>query len=160
VLALGLTLGLGIVAILIWMYIDTRREFTGQHLQDTLKEMHKRLLHLKDIQLSQKQVDINEIEIMVPVLMDKLGLVDMSRWDKFVESISAQMKRGITEQSKRKGTWHYKVAGIASKIKRDLVSSRHWTMADFDIIGDWLDSQNWGLKELRDNDKQWNKLYE
>lgn len=159
-MVVGLIVGLGIVAILAWMYIDARKEFTSQYLQNTLKEMHKRMLRLKDIKLSQTQVGMNEINMMFPVLIDKLGLVNMSRWDKFVDNMSKQMKRSITERSKRQGTWYYMVAGTASKIIKDLVKSRHWTMADLDIIVDWLDSQKWGLKELRDSDKQWNKLRE
>jgi hypothetical protein len=156
----GLIVGLGIVGVLVWMYVDTRREFTTQRLQDSLKEMHKRLLRLKDMRLTQAQPDLKQMEITIPVLMDKLELVDLDRWNNFVESIARQMKRSITEQSKRKGTWPYKVAGVASKIRKDLANSRTWTVADLDIIADWLDSQSWGLRELRDNDKQWNKLYE
>lgn len=160
-MVVGLIVGLGIVGILVWMYIDTRKEFTSQYLQNTLKEMHKRMLHLKDIKLSQTQADIGEINMMIPVLMDKLDLVDMSRWDKFVGNMSKQMKRSITERAKKQGTWHYMVAGAASRIIKDLVNSRHWATADLDILVDWLDSQKWGLRELRDSDnKHWNKLRE
>lgn len=164
VVILGLTLGLGILAILIWMYIDTKREFTSQHLQNTLKEMHKRLRHLTDIQLSKKHPRKEElkekIKIMAPVLMHKLELVDLDRWDNFKDSIAIQLKRPITEQSKRKGTWHYKVSGVAARIKKDLLDSKNWTMAGIDIIIEWFDSQTWALKEIREKDKQWNSLYE
>jgi hypothetical protein len=151
---------LGLLAILTWMYIDTRKEFSSQHLQDTLKEMHKELLHLKDVRLSQKQPEREEVERMIPVLMHKLRIIDIGEWDNVIKSMAKQMKRPITKQSIKKGTWFFKVASVGSQIKKDLISSGESTRDDLAIIVEWLDSQSWGLKELRDKDKQWGRLYE
>jgi hypothetical protein len=156
----GLVVGLGIVGILIWMYIDTRKEFTSQHLQDMLKEMHKQMLHIKGLRPALTQVEIKEVEAMAPVLMDKLGLIDMDEQDRFRGKLAAQIKRGVTEKSKRDGTWYYKVAGAVSRAEKELVNSRDYTAADLDIIVGWIDSQSWGLKQLRDDDKRWGKLFE
>jgi hypothetical protein len=155
-----LILVFGILAILIWMYIDTRKEFTSQHLQNTLKEMHKQMLHLKSLHPALTQADIEEAEAMAPVLMDKLGLIDMGEQDKFRGKLAAQIKRGITEKSKKDGTWYYKVAGAVSRAEKELINSRDYTAADLDIIVDWIDSQSWGLKQLRGDDKRWGKLFE
>ena len=158
---MSLILGLGILAILIWMCIDTRRAFTSHYLQNTLKEMHKRMLSLRDTQLSRKHLDMKQVEMATPILMDKLELVKQGDWDKFIKKWGKQIK----QRTKRKGNWYYKVFGVASEMKKDLINSKNWTMADLDIVGEWLDSLHWGLKELRDGDseskgdKQWNKLY-
>ena len=153
-------IGLGVLGVLFWMYTDTRKEFRSNHLIDTLKEMHKQMLYLKNTQLSRKQLDMKQVELVTPVLMEKLELVKLGDWDKFKKNIAKQIRRHITERSKKKGDWYYKVAGVASEIKKDLVSSKNWKMADLDIVGEWLDGQHWGLEELRKDDKRWNKLYE
>lgn len=161
-LILGLIVGLGIVAILIWMYIDTRKEFTSQHLQNTLKEMHKELLHLKDVRLSQKHPTREELEAMVPVLMHKLRIVDIGDWDNFIRSTARQMKRPLTQQTIKKGTWHYKVASVVSHIQTDLLNSKASTVndRDLDAFVEWFDGQSWSLEALRSEDKQWTNLYD
>ena len=149
----------GIALILVWMYFDARSQFTAQYLHDVLRDMHRRLLSLKDVRLSRQRLAMNQVETVAPVLMDRLDLVPLGHWPKFRKSVARQVRRPITTRSRLDGTWRYKVSAVASRIKKDLVDSKKWTMADLDIVADWLDGQNWGLQPLRDGDEDWNRLY-
>lgn len=160
-MVVGLIVGLGIVAILAWMYIDTRKEFTSQHLQNTLKDMHKQLLHLKDDRLSHDQPSRQELEEMIPVLMHKLGIVDIGDWDKFIKKTARQMKGAITQRGMRQGTWHYQLASVTSRMQRDLLTSKESTISDsdIDILAEWFGRQSWAIKDPYRTDKQWTMLY-
>lgn len=152
---------LGILAILIWMYIDTRKEFSSQHLQNTLKEMHKQILHLKDAQLRHDQPSRQQLEEMIPVLMYKLGIVDIGGWDKFIKKTAKQMKGAITQRGIRQGTWHYQLASVTSRMQRDLLASKESTISnsDIDILAEWFGSQSWAIENPYRTDKRWTILY-
>lgn len=153
--AFFILLGASISAILIWMYIDARRYFKSNYLVDTLTEMHKRMIQLKDIRLS-SGANKRRMELALPILMDRLDLIELGKWDDFKKGIIKRAQRGVQHSS----NIFFKVLSVAIKTARDLTGSRQWAIEDADKVAKWLDDQHMGLAELRSADKHWNTLYE
>jgi len=156
------------VSLVIWaikstkpLVVETKTEIIGrsEHPTDTLTKMHQRMIELKKVRLSHN-INLKQFESVLPTLMYKLGLIELGKWDDTEKSIRKRIKRAVGKNRKGTRSAYFKAICEASRIKREWLQSQNWTIQDGLKIGEWLDGYNWGLRELRDNDTQWNELWE
>jgi hypothetical protein len=135
------------------------KEITSNNLVDKLTNMHRQMIHLNNVRLSKsKKVDLTKSDDVGAILMDRLGLVELAKWDSFKKNIQRRIKKAVPKI--RKDNWRFKVLSKASEIKKELCEAREWGVDDALIICEWLEEQHWGVRELRDKDETWNNLYE
>lgn len=159
------------IPFLIWAYIlyirqgrkiisdEAITKLNSKFLINTLTRMHQRMMELQKVKLS-KKFNLKQFENALPVLMDKLGLVELDKWDNFEKSIRKRINRAIGKKRTGGRNAYFKAICEASRIKKELVQSQNWTLEDALKIGEWLDGYRWGIGELRDNDPQWKALWE
>jgi len=117
--------------------------------------MHQRLVELTE---QRENVDLTKSGEAGIVLMDKLGLVPISDWPAFVQTITARVTQGRKQPKRpaKKNNCGWCWSGDTERTG--------WFKAvgplDGEKLGNWLDENGWGIGELRDNDKQWNSLNE
>lgn len=141
---------------------QVREETTDNNLTGILTKLHKQMMFYRTERLRQK-IDRKLFIDTIPILYDKLGLVNASNWDNFKKNVDKRIKRQIPKspQKLRQKNWYYNVTGKAAEIRKELVESKNWGINDVTIVGNWLDSNHIGLAELRDRDNsEWQKLYE
>ena len=163
---LWLILPIGILALIVWAYVDTRREESSkadtkqENLIGILTGMHDRMMYLKEKRLKQK-IDSKRFKGACPLFFDQLGVVKLGEWDTYERRIAKRIKRHVPKSPKEKAKviWRYKVVGEAKDIARDLVNSKVWQIDDLVKAGSHLDSIHMGLGELRDKDEQWQSLF-
>lgn len=148
---------LGIVGVLVWMYVDVRKEFRSDYVANTLTEMHERMLQFVSQRL--KSVRDNKwLEDAIPELVHKWGVIDIGDWGKFRVRMQKRIRRNVPKEDIRNVSRWFKVASVASKIKQEFMGLKEWTEEDVLIMGGWLDGQGKGLTAIRDRDGKWNKL--
>jgi hypothetical protein len=163
---LWLILPIGILVLLVWAYVDTKREeyrkadTKQKSLIDILTEIHDRMMHLKDMRLRQR-FDKKRFEDACPLFFDQLGIVKVGEWDTYQKKIAKRVKRHVPKSPEKKARigWRYKVVGEVKEIVKELVNSKDWQIDDLVKAGGHLDSIHMGLGELRDNDEQWQNLF-
>jgi len=157
-------LATGIIFILLLMYFDARKEFRSGKLTDTLTNMHKRMMYFQEDRLRRvKRIDKQGFNTMIPILFDKLGLVEIGNWDKFKNKLGSSIKKQIPKspEKRRQINWYFKVISKASKVRAELLNTREWDMKDAVEVGSWLDKQHIGIGERRHTDKSnWQKDYD
>lgn len=163
---LWLILPIGILVLLVWAYVDTKRKESSQ--VDTKHEnpigvltaMHDRMMYLKEKRLKQK-FDRKRFEEACPLFFDQLGVVKLGEWETYERRIAKRIKRHVPKSPERKARvmWRYKVIGEAKQIVKELVNSKVWQIDDLVKAGGHLDSMDMGLGELRDADEQWQNLF-
>lgn len=138
---------------------EAKEEGKEENLVDVLNKMHKRMLYLKDVKVSKtRRVELGKIEADGAILMDKLGLVPLDKWDKFKKDMQRRIRKAWGR--KRKGNWYFKMLCEASEIRRELCESKAWTIDDGLVVCEWLEERHWGIREMRDKDKVWKDLFE
>ena len=165
-LYLWLILPIGILVLLAWAYVDTRREESSkadtkqENLIGILTKMHDRMMYLNERRLKQK-FDRKRFKDACPLFFAQLGIVKEGEWDTCESRIAKRIKRYVPKDPKRKARimWRYKVVGEAKEIVRELVNSKVWRIDDLVRAGGHLDSIHMGLGELRDKDEQWQSLF-
>lgn len=163
---LWLILPIGILVLLVWAYVDTRREESSkadtkhENLIGILRGMHDRMMYLKEKRLKQK-FDRKRFADACPLFFDQLGIVKVGEWDTYKRRVAKRLKRHVPKSPEKKAriVWRYKVVGEAKAIVRELVNSKVWQIDDLVKAGAHLDSIHMGLGELRDKDEQWQSLF-
>ncbi len=154
--------GVTLAGILIWIYLDTRKEVSSNFLTNTLTEMHKRLIEIKNQKLSKmKKIERKQVEDVIPILLNNLGVISLSNYNKWESNAQRRIKRHMPNPGRKiKKNWYIDVLGAASQISKELFEAKDWSIDDLVTVGEWLDRQHWGVGELRENDNIWNSLYE
>lgn len=163
---LWLILPIGILVLLVWAYVDTRRQESSkvdtkhENVIGILTEMHDRMKYLKEERLKQR-FDSKRFEEACPLFFDQLGIVKLGEWDTWERGIAKRIKRHVPKSPKKKAgvIWRYKVIGEAKETVKELVNSKVWQIDDLVKAGGHLDSIHMGLGELRDKDEQWQSLF-
>lgn len=141
--------------------------YRSENLTETLSAMHRRLVELQKEKASHTKIGLRQLEKVLPTLADRMGTVKLKDWHKFEKSVKRRIQRAIPQPNfkrplsfiKFKERAHLAALSVASEIKRELFQSKEWTFEDGVKASEWLDGYHWGVKELRDNDTQWNTLY-
>jgi hypothetical protein len=153
----------------------TPRQASELSLTDALTAMHRRLVELQKDKASHTEVSYTAWKRVVPTLADTMGVVKLKDWRKFERDVRSRVRRALprkhftrTLNPKRRfiqlAEWRdeaYRVAlSVALELKDELVKSRGWTFDDGIKASNWLDGYDWGVKKLRDDDPQWQGLFE
>ncbi|MBN1176345.1 MAG: hypothetical protein JXA51_01560 [Dehalococcoidales bacterium] len=138
--------------------IDSKKENASDSLIDTLINLHKQMMHFKDVRLKQN-IDKQAFDDAVPLLFHKWGLVDIGKWDEFEKKTRKSLRKHISKSPKKSGKRYFEVISAAEQLKKELCESKEWSTEDGMVIGEWLDGLDIGISELRDKDKNWQDMY-
>lgn len=160
---LWLILPIGILVLLVWAYVDTRREESSktdtkhENLIGILRGMHDRMMYLKEKRLKQK-FNKKHFEDACPLLFAQLGI---GEWETYEKRLAKRAKRHIPKSHEKKAKigWRYRLVGEVKESVKELVNSKNWQIDDLVKAGGHLDSIHMGLGELRDKDEQWQGLF-
>jgi hypothetical protein len=152
----------------------TQEIVKSANLSDTLTLMHRRLIDIQKEKASKTKISSWEFERSMPTLADKMGTVPLQDWPKFSRDIKRrlqnikpapiylkrfQRRKWLEAKEKARQEAQYRYLAEVSKIREEVFRSKKWTFEDGIKASEWLDDHKWGVKELRDNDPQWNYLY-
>ena len=143
----------------------------GVTLNGTLICMHKRLIELQTEKYKHTKIPYKKWEKVIPTLADRVGTVKLKDWPKFQKKLLARIKQNMPGYQKIKSKDPFRLfverrervhmAGliVAAEVKKELIDLKKWNEDDVQKTCDWLDGYHWGLKELRDNDIEWNVMF-
>jgi hypothetical protein len=160
----GLAFVWAVVAFIFWIIRrgkvgQIKEEHRDDNLINVLDKMHKRMIYFKSVRASKlKKLELGKLDVDGGILMDRLGLVPLDKWDSFKKGMKKRIKKAARRT--RKGDWYFKVLCEASEIKRELCESKAWTIDDGLVVCEWLEERHWGIRELRDQDEVWKGLFE
>ncbi|MBA7603527.1 hypothetical protein ES703_10640 [subsurface metagenome] len=144
----------GIFGILLWMYFDARKEYRSANLINTLNEMHSMMTEAAKERIRHK-VKMQDVEDAAPMLMNRLGIVELQKYERFRANIKRRIKRLIPRKPPRNKIWYFRVLAKADEIHKELVGLKEWEVSDGLIACKWFDEHHWGVGELRDKNKKW-----
>jgi len=148
------------------------------NLIDTLTAMHRRLIELQKEKAAHTKVGFEVFKKVLPTLAYRLDKVKEEEWSTFENNMKSKIRQAIPPKpymsirgrfnfkkwARLNAQWKERVylraSSIAREAKDELLNTKNWTLADGIKIAEWADGYGWGIKELRDNDPQWKKLYE
>lgn len=157
--AILLTLvGLAIAGVLVWMYLDARKEYRSTNLIDTLNEMHGLMLRHTSGRLF-RRVKKKTVEEQVPIILNRLGVISIEEWPKFLARAKRRTKAARGRGEKPNRDWYYRVLQVTSDLKEELTPERVWTVVEGKTIGKWLDDNNWGVGSVRSLNGEWDRRY-
>jgi hypothetical protein len=142
----------------------------SENLTDTLTAMHRCLVELQKEKASHTKIGYRQWGKIMPTLADRLGIIELKNWAKFQKDVKRRILRASpTRNFKRRFSFkefaeyrekvHLAALSVSSEIKKELFQSKKWTLEDAVNVSEWLDGYHWGVKELRDNDPQWDSLF-
>ena len=165
----------GVVLLFIgfWAYRQTKRDIArSKTLNNTLTEMHERLLALQKQKTSHTTVNSNKLEQVLPTLLETMGLMQQKEYPKFKDKVRRRVQQRISkplqsirrlsrfqEFVRKREVVQDAALSVGSEIIKELLDSKNWSFEDVVKIAEWIDRWEWGVKLLRDQDKGWNKLY-
>lgn len=129
-------------------------------LSSILFQMHKHMINLVNLKLEHTSINQNKFDRVVPVLMDNIGLVEISKWEDYKKHTQKRVRKVISRNPRKKIESWNRALGVASDVKNELIESKSWDIQDVVKVGEWLDLQNWGVGRLREKDNNWNQLYD
>jgi len=148
------------------------------NLIGTLTAMHRRLIELQKEKAAYTKFSFEVFKKVLPTLAYRLDKVEEEEWSKFEDDIKSKIRQAIPPKpymsirgrfnfkkwARLNAQWKERVylraSSIARKAKDELFNAKDWALADGMKIAEWADGYGWGIKELRDNDPQWEGLYE
>lgn len=148
---------LAIVAILILVYLDARREFYSDRVVLTLTEMHRLMFARAEKQVSKTGKNTRWLESAIPVLCHRWGIVDIGNYKKWRSHLLRRAKRAAPSTIKDSNERAFKLASIGAKMRDEILASRKWAEADLEQMGEWLDGQDKGVGAIRDS-QAWQTL--
>ncbi|MDD2471548.1 MAG: hypothetical protein PHT28_01300, partial [Dehalococcoidales bacterium] len=145
------------IIILAAAYFNAKKEYSAKYLNNHLNKMHERIGELNNNRsLKIEHITKDKIKNAIPILMHKLGLVDMERWEGFIANCREQLNKSAKRAVENGGSKKFAIMSETSKLRASLVNSKaDWDITDIEIIGDWLELLGLGINETRDNDKAW-----
>lgn len=148
-----------ISGILVLMYFDARKEYRSANMINILNEMHSIMTDAVKERIRHK-VKMQDVEDTAPILMDRLGIVELQKYDRFTANIKRRIKRLVPRTPLRNRFWYFRVLAKAAEIQKELVEFKEWQVSDGLIVCKWLEEQHWGVGELRDKSKKWWARYD
>jgi len=171
----------------IWAYKSYKRQrsipqplkkVTELDLPDTLTAMHRRLIELQKEKAAHTKVSFEVFKKVLPTLAYRIDKVEEEEWSTFENDIKSKIRQAIPPKpymsirgrfnfkkwARLNAQWKERVylsaISIAKKEKNKLFHTKEWTFDDGIKISEWIDGYKWGVKQLRDNDSQWEELFE
>ena len=140
------------------------------NLTDTLTMMHRRLVELQQYKALHNKAGDRRLHTISPTLLFQLELIKPEELPKYKRGIKQRIQRRMPRRNFRRQfnfkefmKWRDEVRlaelAVASEVKKELFESREWTFEDGMKISEWIDGHHLGVRELRDNDSQWNVLW-
>ncbi len=128
----------------------------SERIAEALEQMHKRMLYFREQKLK-LTIQLKEFKKTCPMLSDRMGLIKFDDYDKYIKGLRKKY-RPLLKNNNSKGGFNR--LRVKSKIEKELFESKEWTMDDITNISNLLDELDWGIRGLRDKDKEWNNLYD
>jgi hypothetical protein len=152
--------------ILLWMYLDSRKEFKERYLLELLEKMHNHMIVYIDKAFERGMTNDKWDETM-KLIADRLGIIKINDWENNIKKVATQL--GVDKlseediknmsQDDKNGIGQKILVWVSKFVKTPKIKDREWNVEDAIAIGEVLDGQQVGLVSYRDVDKEWQSLY-